>query len=160
MYKYSLDPKHRLKRIQIMADYQFGFGSGIVLFDSNCIFILSKTKRVKQVLDINKNRLATIRTNDGFITLSIYGANILKSHLKYPKQRVIISEESVPYVSKGKTVFCKHVIDLDMDLRSMDEVLIVDSKDNLIATGQLLLSPLEIKDGLYGAAVFTRSYIS
>ena len=160
MYTYSLDKKYRLKRIQMIADYQFGFGSGSILFDSNCFFILSKTKRIKQVLDKNKNRIVTLRLTDGLMTLSIYGANILKKYLKYPKQRVVITNDSIPYVSKGKTVFCKHIIDMDIELRAMDEVLIVDTKDNLIATGQLLLSPIEIKSCKFGAAVFTRNYIS
>lgn len=156
MYTYSLDPKYRLKRAKLIADYQFGFGAGNALFDSDCIFILSKTKRVKQILSSNNNRLVSIRSMDGFMTLSIHGAKKLHNYFSYPKMRVVISEEAIPYVSIGKSVFCKHVSFIDSDLNCMDEVLIVDNRDNLVATGQLLLSPIEIINTNIGPAVSVR----
>lgn len=158
MYSYSLDPKYRLKRIRLIADYQFGKGVGKILFEDGCNFIFSKTRRIKQILN-NNIRIATIRSNDGFIVLSIDGAKKIHNFIKYPLLRVVISDESVPFASLGKTVFSKFIISLDNNLRCKDEVLIVDKKDNLIAVGQLLLSPLEIINSNNGAAVNVRTGI-
>lgn len=105
---------------------------------------------------LNNKRLATLRSKDGLLTLSIDGAIKLHSYLKYPQLRVVISVDAVPYVSIGKTAFSKHVIFIDENLRSKDEILVVDSEDNFIATGQLLLSPKEVINSKYGAAINIR----
>lgn len=60
----------------------------------------------------------------------------------------------------GKTAFAKHVIDIDPELRAGEEVLITDKNDRLLATGQLLLSPAEIRDLDSGTAVDVRAGIA
>ena len=69
---------------------------------------------------------------------------------------LVISEEAVPFVEKGKTAFIKHVIEIDPELRAGEEVLVTDEADRLLATGQLLLSPAEILALDSGAAVDVR----
>jgi uncharacterized protein with predicted RNA binding PUA domain len=117
--------------------------------------MLSRTKRVRQILS-DRSRIATVRAKDGVLTLSIEAACILHSFLPYPRQRVIVCEDAVPFVSKGKTAFAKHVLELDENLRSGEEVLVVDEQDRLLATGQLLLSVPEIRAMDSGAAVDVR----
>jgi len=151
-------PEMRLKRVRMMADYQFGKGVGAVLFDNNVTFLLSKTKRIRQVHS-GGERIATVRARDGFFTLSMEGAKRLHSFLKAPAMRVIVTEEAAPFVSKGKTAFCKHVSSIDLSLRAMEEVLVTDQNDRLLATGQLVLSPKEIFSSETGPAVFVRSGI-
>lgn len=56
----------------------------------------------------------------------------------------------------GKTAFAKHVIEIDQELRAGEEVLVTDKADRLLATGQLLLSPVEILSLDSGAAVDVR----
>lgn len=148
----------RLKRVRMMADYQFGKGAGAVLFDDDATFILSKTKRIRQVHS-NGERLVTVRARDGFFTLSMEGAKRLHSRLKAPAMRVTVVDDAVPFVSKGKTAFCKHVISVDPDIRAMEEILVTDKDDKLLATGQLVLSPKEILHSEQGAAVLVRSGI-
>ncbi|MCS3923723.1 PUA domain-containing protein [Methanosalsum natronophilum] len=138
-----------------MADYQFGKGSGTALFDDDVSFQYSKTKRVRQIVH-NGDRIATVRAKDGIFTLSIKGATRLHSHLPWPNMRVVIHPEAKPFVSTGKTAFAKHVIDIDPQLRVGEEVLVVDSEDNLLATGQLMMNPNEILGIDRGPAVDVR----
>jgi uncharacterized protein with predicted RNA binding PUA domain len=148
-------PEMRLKRVRMMADYQFGKGSGAALFDDRSTFLLSKTKRIRQVLSDGK-RIATVRAKDGFFTLSMTGAARLHQHLKAPAMRVVVEDQAALFVSKGKTAFSKHVISIDPEIRAKEEVLITDKNDRLLATGQLVLSPQEILCSRTGPAVAVR----
>ncbi|WP_094228074.1 PUA domain-containing protein [Methanolobus psychrotolerans] len=148
-----------LKKVRIMADIQFGKGCGEVLFPDGVTFQLSKTKRIRQVL-YNGKHMATIRAKDGMLTLSIDGAVALHGMLEKPASRVVICEDAVPFVSKGKTTFAKHVVDVDPDLRAGDEVIVVDASDEILATGQLLLSPHEAIRMGRGPAVDVRRGIA
>jgi uncharacterized protein with predicted RNA binding PUA domain len=143
----------------MIADYQFGKGIGKELFPDGATFQLSRTRRVRQVL-FSGNRIATARAKDGFFTLSIEGASVVHSLLPGKRLRVVISEEAVPFVEKGKTAFIKHVVDIDPELRAGEEVLVTDEAGRLLATGQLLLSPDEILALNSGAAVDVRAGIA
>lgn len=139
----------------MIADYQFGKGTGKELFPDGSTFQLSRTKRVRQVLYSGK-RIATARAKDGFFTLSIEGASVIHRLLPGKKLKVIVSDDAAPFVEAGKTAFAKHVIEIDPELRAGEEVLITDSTDRLLATGQLLLSPAEVLALDSGAAVDVR----
>ncbi|MDW7732033.1 MAG: PUA domain-containing protein [Methanolobus sp.] len=138
-----------------MADFQFGKGCGNFLFPESVSFRLSKTKRVRQVFNENEH-LATVRAKDGMLTLGMEGARLIHDHLPAPARRVVVSEDAVPFVAKGKTTFAKHVMSLDPELRAGDEVVIVSESDELLATGQLLFSPRELFSLDRGAAVDVR----
>jgi uncharacterized protein with predicted RNA binding PUA domain len=146
----------KLSTVRIMADYQFGKGCGEILFPEDVSFLLSRTGRIRQIL-YNNERIATVRASDGVLTLSIKGADTVHKYLSKPNQRVTMCEEAVPFVSAGKTAFSKHVIDIDPELRAGEEVLVVDESDNLLATGQLILSPEEIHSIERGSAVDIRT---
>ncbi|HII81047.1 MAG TPA: pseudouridine synthase [Methanosarcina sp.] len=145
----------RLSRVRMIADYQFGKGTGKELFPDGSTFQLSRTKRVRQVLHSGK-RIATARAKDGFFTLSIEGASIVHKLLPGKKLRVVVSDDAAPFVEVGKTAFAKHVVEIDPELRAGEEVLVTDKTDRLLATGQLLLSPAEILALESGAAVDVR----
>jgi uncharacterized protein with predicted RNA binding PUA domain len=144
-----------LKKVRIMADFQFGKGSGDVLFPDTVTFQLSKTKRVRQIMDDGKH-IATVRAKDGTLTLSIDGAAALHKHISFPGGRVVVCEDAAPFVAKGKTTFSKHVLSVDPELRAGNEVMVVSESDDLLATGQLILSPHEISVMDRGAAVDVR----
>ena len=147
--------KKELKKARIIADYQFGAGAGEILFPDNVEFILSKTRRIAQVKEDGK-RIATLRSFDGLLTLSIEGAKRLQHVFKYPGIRVVMNEESSEFIRKGGTAFCKHVIDADPAIRAYDEVMVMDEKDRLLATGKAMLSGEEMKIFEHGVAVKVR----
>jgi len=147
--------KNLLKKARIIADFQFGAGAGETLFPNTVEFILSKTRRIAQIKE-NGNRIATLRSLDGLLTLSIEGAKRLHRIFKYPGIRVVMNEESREFIRKGETAFCKHVIDADPAIRAYDEVILVDENDNLLATGKAMLSGEEMKIFMHGVAVKVR----
>lgn len=152
-----MDKKAKMiKRVRVMADYQFGKGSGDILFPDSVTFQLSRTKRIRQIM-LDGKRIATARAKDGMLTLSMEAAAKVHSHIPAPGLRVVVCDDAVPFVSKGKTTFAKHVTAIDPGLRSGDEIIVVDEKDNAIATGQLLLSPDEVEALDTGAAVDVRT---
>jgi conserved protein with predicted RNA binding PUA domain len=144
-----------LRRIRVIADYQFGLGAGIHLFPDDCEFILSRTGRVRQILRGGK-RLATVRAGDGRLTLGCEGACRLHQILPPPAYRVVIQDDVAEFVGQGKNAFAKHVVSADPQIRADDEVLVVTADDRLIATGSAVLSGLEMLVFNYGLAVTVR----
>jgi len=149
----------KLKTARTIADYQFGRGAGETLFpDTDTLeFMLSKTRRISQIKDnLLGTRIATLRSVDGLLTLSIEGAKRLHRFFEYPGIRVVMNEESSEFINDGGTAFCKHLIDADPAIRAYDEVILVDEHDNLLATGKAMLSGEEMKKFEHGVAVKVR----
>ena len=147
---------NHLKRVRIIADFQFGRGTGEVLFPEGSEFMLSRTKRIRQIT-FERKRIATVHAKDGLLTLSMEGAQSIHSFLKAPRSRVVVNSDAAPFVLQGKNAFARHIIKADPGIRAMDEVLVVDEADKLLATGQAVLCEAEMKDFSRGAAVEVRS---
>ena len=77
--------------------------------------------------------------------------------LPSPKMRSIVMDDAVPFVSNGRNVFCQFVIDMDEELRPMEEVIVVDKDDNFLATGRAWLIKNEVRSLRKGIAVRVRS---
>ncbi|MCS7139980.1 MAG: PUA domain-containing protein [Nitrososphaerota archaeon] len=147
--------------VKMRADYQFGAGAGDALASHGLkIGISKRTGKPRYVYSNDGKLLATIRWNDGMIALTVEGARLLLKHFKPPRLRVVIVDEAVNHVKKGRSVFAKHVIDVDPKLRSGDEVIVVDRNDNLLAVGRALLSGLEMLAFNVGVAVKVRRGVS
>jgi uncharacterized protein with predicted RNA binding PUA domain len=144
-----------LRRVQVIADFQFGAGVGPGLFPEGCTFILSTTGRIRQVL-YRGERLATVRASDGRLTLGIEGAKRLREVLPVPGYRVVIRDDVAEFVAKGKNAFAKHVTSADPAIRAGDEVLVMKNDDRLLACGAAILSGREMLAFNYGAAVRVR----
>ncbi|MFZ0005121.1 MAG: PUA domain-containing protein [Methanoregula sp.] len=144
-----------LRRVQTIADYQFGSLCGTRLFPEDCEFLLSTTGRIRQIL-YGGVRLATIRASDGRLTLGIEGARRLQTILAPPGYRVVILEDVAAFVAQGKNAFAKHVVAADSQIRAGDDVLVVAGGDRLLACGAALLSGAEMLAFNYGAAVRVR----
>ncbi len=145
-------------RVRTIADYQFGRGAGAALFPDNVEFQMSSTGRVRQIL-LEGKRIATVRAQDGMLTLGIAGAIILHDFLRFPRNRVVVNSDAAPFVSKGKNAFARHVVNVDSDIRAGEEVMVVDEKDSLLATGKAALCAVEMRVFKKGMAVEVRSGI-
>lgn len=152
------DTNPNLDRVRIIADYQFGKGAGRAIFPDDVVFQMSSTGRVRQIL-LDGKRIATVRAQDGVLTLGIAGAMKLHSCMKFPHNRVIVNSDAAPFVAKGKNAFARHVMEADPDIRAGEEVIVVDEKDNLLATGKAVLCALEMTAFKKGMAVEVRSGI-
>ena len=144
-----------LSRVRVIADYQFGKGAGAGLFPDDCEFKLSATKRVRYIL-LGKELLATLRANDGRLTLSQTGAKRLCETLPAPAYRVIVKDEVGEFVAAGKNAMAKHVTFADPQIRGDDEVLVCNEKGVFLATGTAVLSAKEMAEFNYGVAVMVR----
>lgn len=92
-----------------------------------------KTKRVNEVYS-GEHLLFTLRPMDGrFIPTMEGGRFLMEKGLK--TNIVVAMEEAVPFVSKGKSLFNKHVQKTTENVTPNSEVLVLDPKGNLIAVG-------------------------
>jgi 7-cyano-7-deazaguanine tRNA-ribosyltransferase len=148
-----------LRRISAVVDMQFGKGASKALLNGNVEIVKSKnTDKIRNV-HVDGHHILSMRAEDGLFTLKMGGAQLLHSFFKFPKLRVTVKEDAVPFIREGKSVFAKFVVDCDPNLRPFDECLIVDEKDNLLAVGRTLLNRDEMISFEYGMAVKTREAI-
>ena len=145
-----------VKKIKAIADYQFGVGAGDALFTGKINIEKSKkTGKIRHIYD-GKVLIVNMRASDSLLILSKEGAKRLHNAMPYPKNRVVVNKDSEPFALDGKSVFCKFVVECDDDIRSRDEVLIVNEEDRLLAYGKALLGACEIKQFETGQAIKTR----
>lgn len=144
------------EKIKYIADYQFGEGSGDALFYGDIKIEKSrKTGKIRHVFDCD-DLIATLRASDGIFVLNMNGAKRLHKYLKYPKNRVVVNSDAEPFAREGKSIFAKFVIDIDINIRANEEVLIVNQNDDLLAFGKSILNGHEIENFKVGQAVKTR----
>lgn len=153
----DLESWEKLRKIQGIANYQFGENIGDLLFPSEVVIACSpSTKRIRHVY-LNNELLATLRPKDGLFALTITGAQqILEKTRGDIRFKVQVNDESIPFVRKGRNAFAKHVIYTSPDVRPKSEVIVVDSLDNLLAVGKSVLSGNEILSFQRGIAVKVR----
>ncbi|GAA0246555.1 hypothetical protein GCM10009000_073130 [Halobacterium noricense] len=145
-----------LPSLRITADYQFGAGAGSALFprDEKLEIRRSSSGRPQQV-HADGTRLVTYAT-DGRFTLGLAGGSRLANALDSPAGRVIVGDESEPFVRDGKNVFAKFVDEADGDIRAGDEVLVTHENGDLLAVGRAELDADAILDFTTGMAVKVR----
>ncbi len=144
------------RRISAVSDMQFGKDASKALFNGKMKIVKSKkTGKIRNIY-CDGNHILSMRASDGMFTLKIGGASLLHDFFKYLKLRVVVREDAVPFIKEGKSVFAKFVEDCDSALIPLDECLIVDEKDNLLAVGRCLLNKSEMLSFNYGIAVKTR----
>jgi len=152
----ELVKKLDLKRVRAVADYQFGPGAGEALFPDEVEIVKSRrTGRIKHIY-LRGSLLATMRAEDGLLSLTISGAERL-SPILGERYKVVITEEAAPFVAEGRSAFAKHIIKADLGIRAGDEVLIVAPDGRLLAVGRAVLSGREMVVFKRGVAVKVRA---
>ncbi len=142
-----------LLRCRAVLDMQFGKGAADVLDGRTVEFIKSrKTGKIRNVI-IDGQHAFSMRAHDGRFTLKMEGARLLKDVLQPPNMRVMIEDEPSEFVAKGANVFAKFVRDCDDDIRPGDDVMIVNTKGELVAAGRALMNREEMFAFSRGIAV-------
>lgn len=145
-----------LKRVRSVADYQFGRGVGEALFPSSVEILFSKaTGRIRYV-NLNGERLATLRPTDGLLSLSVSAAKLLVERLGFASSLVTVRNDVSEFVADGGDVFAAHVVKVDDAINSKDEVIVVDEDGRVLAVGRALLSGSEMLAFKIGVAVKVR----
>jgi uncharacterized protein with predicted RNA binding PUA domain len=149
-------PARDIGALRIIADYQFGGGAGLALFPTDQTFDIRRSSggRPRQVYT-DGSRLVSYGV-DGRFTLGIAGGHRLLAGLVAPANRVVVDDESEPFVRDGKNTFAKFVSDVDPGIRPGDEVLVVHERGDLLAVGRAELSADGIVDFDTGMAVKVR----
>jgi uncharacterized protein with predicted RNA binding PUA domain len=151
-----LQTSEALLRIRKTADYQLGKGVGEALFpDSVTISFSRQTGRIRHIF-LDGNLLATLRPTDGMFSLTIHGARRIVTNSKPLRHWVRINKVVSSFVAEGKSVFAKHVTDADMEIRPMEEVIVLDEKGEVLAVGRAVLTGREMKALKRGVAVKVR----
>lgn len=144
-----------LDHARTIADFQFGQGAGKALFPDGTTFQLSSSSRLRYLFS-GKERIATLRAQDGLLTLSMLGAARLHKSFPMPRHRIIVSQDAEPFIRNGGNAFARHVMCADAEIRAGEEVLVVNSHDDLIATGKAVIAPAEMLQIKRGLAVSVR----
>ncbi len=140
----------------------------------NATFLYSRTGRIKNIHLKDGTHVASPRLTDGGISLTEKGAewlhsmhtstlpsnesfNLKNTYIGIP--RVVIEDDAIPFIRKGRNVFHGFIISVDSWIRPGFACVIIDSKGEIIGHG---ISRCEAKDMLAlskGIAVRTRGGI-
>ncbi|MFX0031206.1 MAG: PUA domain-containing protein [Candidatus Hodarchaeota archaeon] len=147
-----------LRKVKAISDYQFGTKITDILFDNSEKVHVSFSKNTGTIRHVyyDNNLMLNFRPDNGFFTLTLFAAKRIISNISTPKLRVIVLNEISEFIKKGRNVFCKHVIDIDADLRALDEVIVVNQDDELLAIGKLMFPTPYVKSFKRGIAVNVR----
>ena len=112
-----------------------------------------RTGRIQHVF-LNEKLLCTLRI-DGGLAITPYFAQILLKSKKFKENCLEVDEDSKPFVEKGSSVFCKHVVWCGKNILIGADVPVL-YKDTVIAVGRSVLSSRMIKSLKHGVAVKIR----
>ncbi|WP_246998884.1 PUA domain-containing protein [Halosolutus gelatinilyticus] len=143
-------------QLRTIADYQFGAGAGEALFPREESLTVKRTTSGRpQQVHCEDGRLVSFGV-DGRFTLGLEGGFRLDAALDLPAYRVVVDDESDPFVRDGKNVFAKFVVDAGPEIRPGDEVLVTHERGELLAVGRAELDADSIADFNTGMAVNVR----
>lgn len=162
MYVTRQATKEELAILRAIADYQFGVGLGYSIIPGIVYLRISRTTgRIRAILDENGKVLFTFRAYTHTLIPSLYGALLIHRSASYPRLRCVVASEVADEVAEhSSTVFARHVLYIDENLRAGDEILVVDESDRLLCTGTLKISPREVVEFIRGSAVRVRECLS
>ncbi|MCL5949170.1 MAG: pseudouridine synthase [Candidatus Bathyarchaeota archaeon] len=145
-----------LAKVKSIADYQFGKGVGAQLFPNNIEIQYSpRTGRIRYI-NLNGERLATLRPTDGLLSLSLKAAVFMAENTPFAKCFVTVQNEVSKFIAAGGDVFAVHVVKVDAEIGAKDEVIAVDENGQVLAVGRTTLSSQEIAAFKTGVAVKVR----
>ena len=148
--------ENALRKVRTIADYQFGKGVGAKLFPDNVEMQLSpRTGRIR-FINLNGERLATLRPTDGLLSLSIKTAKFMAENLPFAQCFVTVQTDVSKFIAAGGDVFAVHVVKVDEGIRAKDEVIVKDEAGTVLAVGRTQLSSAEITAFKTGVAVKVR----
>lgn len=117
-----------------------------------------KTGRIKN-FSIDGALAATLRT-DGGLALTVEGARFFVGNSRAFRENCVIPvEEAVPFVSEGRSLFCRHVAWCGSNVKAGSDVAVLDKDNNVIAVGIAVLGASLMSRFSKGVAVKVREGI-
>lgn len=154
------DKSRILEKIRKVADYQLGRGAGDSLFPDGVSVVFSRrTGRIRHIY-LRGKLLATLRPTDGMFSLTIKGGKRLLKRVDPPRLWVKVSKDAAPFIVEGRSVFAKHIIAADPQIRPQEEIMVTDEDGKLLAVGKAVLTGREMTAFKRGVAVKVRRGIA
>ena len=147
--------KEDLQKLRAIADYQFGFGAGSILFPEGIRIEYSRnTKRPRHIF-LEDILLANYRPTDAMFTITIAGAERL-NRLPGFMSFVVVIDDVKEFILQGKNLFAKHVAEVGLGIRPDDEVIVRNYSSEVVAVGKAVLTSEEMMNFKNGMAVNVR----
>ena len=145
------------EKISYHIDALFGKGVSNALPRQLTFSYSRKTGRIKS-FGINDRLMGTLRS-DGGIALTIFGASILLNESSFKQNCIIPKEEALPFVSEGRSLFCKHVEWFGSNINIGSEVVVIDKSEVVHAVGKSVVSQSQLLGRIGDVAVRVREGI-
>jgi len=147
-----------LTKFKSILQYQYHIPNDQITFfdESKLTFILSKRTNRLKYIKYRDEIISTFRYHDGFLVFTDKGASILLKNIKYPRLRVVVPDDIAEFISKGYNLFSKHVVDIDPLIRPESEIFVVNTQDEFIAVGKLIMNKRDLECFKTGVAVKIR----
>ena len=145
-----------IQKVRAIANYQFESDVGHILFPDEVELTYSRrTGRIRHIA-LEGQLLATLRPRDSLLSITIYGAERLKTVLKPLQSRVVAWKDVEDVIRSGRNLFARHVVAADEEVRPGSEVIVTTQDDELLAVGKAVLSGREMLAFKRGVAVKVR----
>jgi uncharacterized protein with predicted RNA binding PUA domain len=145
------------EKIGYQIDALFGKGVSSVIPKEISFDYSRKTGRIKSFA-INNELIGTLRS-DGGIALTILGASILLNNRKFKQNCIIPIHDALPFVSEGRSLFCKHVEWFGSNINIGSEVVVIDKNEYVLAVGKSVVSQSQLRGRIGDVAVKVREGI-
>lgn len=127
------------REIGAIADFQFGIGAGSLLIGSAARLLQAREENFKEIYgyeSYGKVYLGRIDKNTGFIQLSYEGGERLQPLAKKGLNVIKLNTDEIT----GTTIFKPAMDYIDPNLASGDEILILDTNNNYLGVGSLIIN--------------------
>lgn len=155
--KYSNQFMNSTEKISFHIDALFGKGVSKVLPKGVEFTFSKKTGRIKS-FEIKDKLLGTLRS-DGGIALTIFGASVFLNYSTFKENCIIPIEDALPFVSEGRSLFCKHVQWYGKNIKIGSEVVVIDKSNTVLAVGKSVISQSQLDGRIGDVAVKIREGI-
>lgn len=150
---------HDIELIKRLADEQFGYGSGDALLPDGHIVLLNKAPSLDRMdeIIIDGSSIASIRFDMGAGWKLL---NRMQSAMRIGKVMtkgyVICDPPVAKFIRESKNLMAPGVVDAHPDVKVDDEVIVIDTERNVIATGLARMTADEMILEERGIAVKTK----
>ncbi len=119
------------------------------------ITLSSSTGKIRHIMRGGKVLFTLVPTN-GLLTPTYDGGRLLLKSGLIDDYRVVVDDDAAPFVAEGKSVMTKFVKRANPHLKAGEEVLVLDSRGELLGSGRAILDGKEMMAFRRGVAVIMR----
>lgn len=144
----------KVLKLRHTFDALFGNGTSKYLPKSLELTISKRTGRIRTA-SYRGRLLCTLRV-DGGLAITPYCAGMLLKSKKFGENCIEVNSDAAPFVERGRSVFCKHVLWCGCNVRVACDAPVL-FQGRVIAVGRAVLSAEMIRESRRGLAVRIRN---